>query len=379
MLLKSIAAITLLMSAAAGQGRFSIDPRSYSTARQATEAENHLRSHPEDREVLNGLLDYCVANWQNAEADRLPIILWAIENHPNIDLDGPHDSRGLLLNPDDREGYQKARQLWLEQARRHSEDPRILENAAICIRLTDRELAANWLNKAMGLNPTRRERLTLALADVYAAAISGVSGMNPWEGPTSLDPAETGSEFALRARVEAMANSEIAARTGWALYLTTEALHRLRLSGADYDALAEELLLKSAAFDYPKPASLPFLGVFYQRQQGKHSGQIHPKSLVLAIASDEQAKRLLSRTTSVTVTGEDKAVGPVKVVLDVVVGTDGHEWKAIPKNAPTELIGSAASAAVQNWLYQPLEAEGEVVRVATTVEVTVDTRPQPFR
>jgi tetratricopeptide (TPR) repeat protein len=374
MLLKLIAAMTLLLSAAAGQ-RMLPDTKSYSTPREAAESEDYLKSHPEDSVVARRLLDYYVARWQTAEADRLRVILWTIENHPNIDLDQSYDARGLLLNPGDREGYHAARQLWLEQVRRHPDDLRILENAAICLRLTDRASAANWLKKAMALNPARREKLTVALADVYAAAISGVSGMNPWEAPTSLDLVETGSEFARRARVEALADGAIAARTGWALYLITEAIHRLGISDADYDVLAEELLLKSAAFDYPKPARLPFLGVFYQRQEGKRAGQVLPKSRMLTVASGEQAERLLSKTTSVGVTGEKTVKGSVHVVLDVVVGTDGHVWKAVSRNAPTELIGSAASGAVQSWVYQPLEIDGESVRVATTVEVTVDVRP----
>ena len=53
----------------------------------------------------------------------------------------------------------------------------------------------------MSLNPARRGSILMELADVYAAAIAGVSGANPWEGPTSVDPAESGSEFALQARL----------------------------------------------------------------------------------------------------------------------------------------------------------------------------------
>jgi len=80
----------------------------------------------------------------------------------------------------------------------------------------------------MSLNPARRGSILMELADVYAAAIAGVSGANPWEGPTSVDPAESGSEFALQARLRAAENAELAGRTGWVLYLTTEAFHRLK-------------------------------------------------------------------------------------------------------------------------------------------------------
>jgi hypothetical protein len=59
----------------------------------------------------------------------------------------------------------------------------------------------------------------------------------------------------------------------------------------------------------------------------------------------------------------------------VIVGTDGRVWKALVKNVPSELIGSAASAAVKSWIYRPREIQGEPVQVATTVDVTVDVRP----
>ena len=372
-----IPVIALLASAAAGQGISSTGVRepSYGTAQEATDAEEHLKSHPEDRTVVKRLLDYYVQRWQNAGSDRLRVVLWAIENHPGIDLGGVHDSRGLLLNPDDREGYQKARQLWLEQVRRHPDDPRVLENAAVCLRLTDRESAVDWLKQAMSLNPARRGIIVDELGDVYADAIAGVTGADPWYGPTSVDAAETASQFARQARLAAAENAELAGRTGWALYLTTEGLHRLKVSDADYDAIAEELLLKSAALDFPKPARLPFLGDFYGSQESKHSGQIRPKSRTVEAAAEEQGKWLVSKITSIGVTGERTVTGPIHVVVDLIVGTDGHVWKALAKNAPSELIGSVAASAVKNWIYRPREMQGELVQVATTVEVTVDVRP----
>src|ERR1044071_3537132 len=114
--------------------------------------------------------------------------------------------------------------------------------------------------------------------------------------------------------------------------MTTEGFHRLKVSDADYGGNTEEVLLKYAPLHHPKPARLPFLGVFYERQERKHSGQIHPKSRTEVVAPDEQGKRLLSKTTSIGVTGENTMTGRVHVVVDVIVGTDGHVWKAVAKN-----------------------------------------------
>jgi hypothetical protein len=375
MIRRLIAATAFLASLVAAQVGFSFDPLAYSTEAEALAAENYLHSHPDDSSVLRRLLDYYEARWQTAGAERLRLILWTIQNHPDVALDMPHDGRALLVNPDEKQDYAQARQLWLKQVRQYADRPRVLENAAICLRLTDRQSAADWLKRAIALDEGRRGFLELALGDVYAAAISGISGMNPWEGPTSVDVSETGSEFARRARMEAATDAELAARTGWALYSSTEALQRLGLSSADYDTIAEELLLKSAAFEFPKPSRLGLLGTFYQRQEGKNSGRVLPRSRIVAVPCEEQGKRLVWKTTSIGVTGEKTVVGQVHVTVDVVVGTDGHVWKAVPENAPTELIGTAASGAVMSWTYQPLEIEGEVVRVATTVEVSIDTQP----
>jgi tetratricopeptide (TPR) repeat protein len=375
MILRLIAAIAFLASMVTAQVRFSSNPPAYSTAVEALDAENYLHSHPEDSSVLKGLLDYYEAHWHTAETERCRLILWTIQNHPDIALDPPHDGRGLLVNPDDKQVYFQVRQFWLKQVQRYPDYPRVLEDAAVCLRLTDRESAADWLKRAIALNPDRRGVLVSELGDVYAAAITGISGMNPWEGPTSVDDSQTRSEFATRARMEAATGAEIAARTGWALYLSTEAFQRLSLSNSDYDPIAEELLLKSAAFDFPKPSRFDMLGTFYRRQEMKRSGQVLPKSRIVAVPPEEQAKRALSKTTSNGVTGEKRVVGPVHVTVNVVVGTDGHVWKAVPENAPTELIMSAAAAGAMSWTYQPLVIAGEVVRVATRIELTIDCRP----
>jgi hypothetical protein len=128
-------------------------------------------------------------------AARLRLILWTIVNHPDIRLAARHDPRALLINPDDSNDYAQVRKAWIDQVARHSvnahaEDAQVLANAAQCLGLTDRELAANWIKQAMRIDP-RNFSLVLELGDVYAGAISGESGMNPWEGPTSVDAAET--------------------------------------------------------------------------------------------------------------------------------------------------------------------------------------------
>jgi hypothetical protein len=84
MLSRSISVIALLASAAAGQGISSTGVRepSYNTAQEAAEAEEQLKSNPEDQTAVKRLLDYYVQRWQNAGSDRLRVVLWAIQNIP---------------------------------------------------------------------------------------------------------------------------------------------------------------------------------------------------------------------------------------------------------------------------------------------------------
>ena len=85
-----LAAIVFLSLPAAGQRMYStgaIEP-SYRSAQEAAEAERHLESHPDDRQIVQRLLDYHVAHWESAGADRLRVVLWTIEHHPGIDLEG---------------------------------------------------------------------------------------------------------------------------------------------------------------------------------------------------------------------------------------------------------------------------------------------------
>ena len=257
----------------------------------ARQAEAQLLGHSGDLDLAGQLLDFYNQRWQQADvrAARLRIILWTIANHPDIDLSGRHDPRGLLVNPDNQEDYAQVRAAWLDQVSRNPKNTQVLVNAARCLRLTDRETAASWLRQAIKLDS--HGFFVSDLGDVYADAICGISGMNPWEGPTSVDITETQSSFARQAREEARVEAELAARTGWALHLCSEALGEAKLSSTDYDPVAEELLIRAADLDYPNPAKLPFLSAFYGHQERKTYDRLSPKWRIVEVAPEEQAKR----------------------------------------------------------------------------------------
>jgi hypothetical protein len=342
----------------------------------AERAESDLAAHPENLDLAGQLLDYYLQHWQQPEvhAARLRLILWTIANHPDIRLAGRHDPRALLINPNDSNDYAQVRKAWIDQVALHSVnahagDAQVLANAAQCLRLTDRELAVNWLKQAMRLDP-RNFSLVSGLGDVYAGAISGESGMNPWEGPTSVDAAETQSDFARLAMEQAGKESELAARTGWALHQISEALGGAKIEAPDYDPVAEKLLVQAANLDYPKPARSPLMSAFYRDQKRKASGRLAPRWRIVEVAPEEQPARLVEKAKQIGFTDKNFH-STVTVAVKITIGIDGHVWKAEALGAP-QIAGPAAAASTDLWIYQPLRIDGEPVQVSTVVQVIVE-------
>lgn len=332
----------------------------------ALEAEQRLQRDPADVETLMQLLDYYFCDWGKPEfqVSRTKLILWTIQNHPDLHFIGGHDDRGLLINPDDKEAYAQARRLWLEQVERHPYAPDVLANAAHCLKLTDRAEAAKWLE--------RMDRYGLVLlAEVYADAIAGVSGENPFEGITSVDVGERESAFAKYSIEAAGKDRELAALTGWNLHLISNAFRYEKVDSADFDSLAEQLLLKSVDLNYPRPADASYLEPFYRSQTLKPADErVLCKAQMVRAEPDEQAARLVS---SVRMHFSDASLSePMKVDVDIVVGVDGHVWEAAARSGAPEVETEAAVSAVAQYVYRPLKLNGQIVRVTSSVLVTVE-------
>jgi hypothetical protein len=336
----------------------------------AQRAESDLAVDPGNLDLVGQLLDYYLQHWQQADlhAPRLRLILWTIANHPDISLDGRHDPRGLFINPDASNDYALVRQAWLDQIALHPRNVQVLANAARSLRLTERAYASTWLKQAMVLDPGNRF-LVSELGDLYADAIGGVSGENPWGAPTAIDAEEAQSDFARLVKDEAGKEPELAARTGWTLHQLAEAFQIAKIEAPDYDLVAEKLLIQSANLKYPKPAG-PLLGWLYRDQQRKASDRILPKWRTVEIGPEEQAKRLVEKSKQVSFTDKDFH-SPVTVPVKITIGIDGHVWKAEALGAP-QIAGPVAAGSTEMWIYEPLRIDSEPVQVSTIVQVTVE-------
>jgi hypothetical protein len=346
---------------------------SVKTPQEAAEAAKKVQRDASDVETLMYLLDYyqCHAKDPELQVARTKVILWAIQNHPDLHFTGGHDDRDLFINPDDKEAYQQARRLWLEQVERYPYFPDVLRNAAQRLSLTDRAKAAEWLE---GMGDYGRPYLS----EVYADAITGVTGETPFRRITTVDRAQRDSAFAKYALEESGKDKELAAQVGWELHLISNAFRVEKVDSADFDPLAERLLLKSAELIYPKPVGVSYLAPFYQSQTLKPiERQVVCKAMMLRVEPDEQAARLVSGPAKVRIarTLQASLSEPVRVTADIVVGVDGHVWEAIPTSGAPDPVTQAVVGAIRNlFTYRPLKVDGQTVRVATSVEVTVEPR-----
>jgi hypothetical protein len=165
-------------------------PRDIRDAASAQQAELALQATPQNNNLAGVLLDFYLNRWpdEKLHAARIHLLLWIIANRPDIDLPSAvHDPRGLLVDPDDKEGYAQVRDAWLRAVARQPGNARVLANAAQTLRLTDRQTAANWLKTAITYD-SESVGYANALAMLYADALTGIAAMTPFETPTRLDP-----------------------------------------------------------------------------------------------------------------------------------------------------------------------------------------------
>lgn len=138
----------------------------------------------------------------------------------------------------------------------------MLSNAGRALWIGDREQALQWLRHARQLSP-QDWTISQRLAHLYAYAISGVAGTGRELDITRLDTGEEQSSFAQLALREAEEDSNTAALTGMYLHYMSR-WPFFRSHQLDYDKLAETLLLKAEALDYPNPTKISALAVLFR-------------------------------------------------------------------------------------------------------------------
>ncbi|MCP5116538.1 MAG: M56 family metallopeptidase, partial [bacterium] len=139
---------------------------------EASRLERHLKTRPDDIAARAHLLKHYGAK---AEYDKhLAHLVWFVKHRPELAL---FNSRIARAYPATRAFYehpvrQRMPSLWLQQAERFPEDPRILGNAAWAIEGTDPRRAAELYKRAWERGQSRRDWVwSGGRARIYAAAI----------------------------------------------------------------------------------------------------------------------------------------------------------------------------------------------------------------
>jgi hypothetical protein len=158
----------LIDTRAAGQTQADID-----------RLEKRLFDHPDnagDREsLLRSLVNTRAVPLEKVRAERRTQILWLIEHQPSSKLFDPIAQlwpRGRLGDP---EGFERASQLWTEQAAQPGVSAKIISNAALFFSVTDRRRAFAILDAA---GPSPDPDLARARGILHAFALLGVSGID---------------------------------------------------------------------------------------------------------------------------------------------------------------------------------------------------------
>src|SRR5271154_5953329 len=78
------------------------------TPAEVQRAESTVRATPQNNELAGALLDYYLNRWtdEKPHSARIHYLLWIVENRPDINPSATiHDTRGLIVSPEDKEAY----------------------------------------------------------------------------------------------------------------------------------------------------------------------------------------------------------------------------------------------------------------------------------
>jgi tetratricopeptide (TPR) repeat protein len=142
------------------------------TANDAKALEEGLNTNPDNLAARQELISYyfmemITSRKPELEEKREQHIFWLIEHHPESELAGSPEAGIMPMGlSGGTEGYQRGKQLWLQEVEKHPDDQRILCNGAQFLSLFDGKIARRLLEKALVLDPSDTETSS-KLAESY--------------------------------------------------------------------------------------------------------------------------------------------------------------------------------------------------------------------
>jgi predicted Zn-dependent protease len=133
------------------------------TSKDAEALEEGLNKNPDNLASREQLIKYyflemLTSRTPELEEKREKQVLWLIEHHPNSELAGAPEAGIMPIGfTGSTEGYQRGKQLWMQEIEKNPNDPRILRNAAQFMSVFDGKTARELLQKALAFDPSDPE------------------------------------------------------------------------------------------------------------------------------------------------------------------------------------------------------------------------------
>lgn len=341
--------------------------------------ERRVAENPDDADSRKLLISYY---FQHAQREsRLRHIHWMIENDPGSDI---FDFRGAFVPALESplggpEAFQRVRELWLEQVRKHPQRPRAFANAAQMLWQDDPERAAEFWRRALTLKPDKREWIFL-LARLHAFVLQTDGRMHPTTSWSAERKALADRFVAeLRTSNDALLIGQVGEILTPPVGLPPE-LRKIRGKQAwpprlfGMTELAEELLQRARKLQPNEPRwkrSLERLGQARLEMAAVDDGAVEPAGPEpdLAVPDRNRQPRLLKRVAPKYPPLASQARLQGSVWLTLSIGRDGRvEGSQVVSGHPL-LIG-AAREAVSQWRFEPVfDDSGQ--RIETTTDVRV--------
>jgi len=233
----------------------------------ATNLEIAAAQSPNDLTIRTKLVKcYSLLRFTSAEAEENTRrhILWIIKNHPEAEVAGlPDCSFDPVI---DKQGYDEAKHLWLDQTKSNPTNTTILGHAAQFFLVYDNKVAEEILKRAKGIEPNNPQWCD-ELGHLYMLVgredeVAAKQAMEEFETAGSLDASESGKFYRLSELSEAAfeageitkatkyANNLLEAapkfRGDWnygnAIYKGNDVLGRIALNQGDLQGAARYLL-----------------------------------------------------------------------------------------------------------------------------------------
>lgn len=325
---------------------------------QIDELENEVLAHPSRADTRIRILQLAgdpriaaAIPYDRLIETRRRHILWLIENHPEAPDNFQAATR--LVPPSgswaDPEGYAESLRLWKKIVASPGVSARVVADAAIYLKATDRTEARSMLDAALARQPDDKS-LWHAVGIVDAAAVAGLNGdIVSMGGPGQFrtDPAlrDSAPARAARQEIESSQNPWLlggaGATVGGAILIENQA--QIRFGDDDMPALAERWTRRAVAID-PTIEQLrsQLTSILRARANGSDDPRERARlfSEILSLAREADRPRLLPELAKAEFeAGADEAAGrDAQRALDSLPEIPGRN-----ANLAAELINRANS------------------------------------